>query len=83
MKFFKWQITTKIKRLDADERILYLANKLIKEIKDSGRETSFMQGEEVVIPVTLGIIVHSHYQPPRLFVGCAHHGWEVRGDYKV
>ena len=37
MKFWKWQLQIKIKRLDADERIAYLANELIKELKSSGR----------------------------------------------
>jgi len=37
MKFWKWKIDIKTKRLDADERIAYLANELIKELKASGR----------------------------------------------
>ena len=82
MKFFKWNIETKIKRLDADKRILYLANRLIKEIKGSGRDTTFEKDGQVVMPVTLSISVHKHYKPARLYVECGHHGWEVHGDYK-
>lgn len=36
-KFWKWRITFKANRLDADERIGFLANELIKAIKESGR----------------------------------------------
>ena len=82
MKLFKRSIEIKTKKLDADERILYLANKLIKEIKDSGRGTSFEQLGRVIIPVTLHINVHTHYTPSRLFVECSHHNWQITGDYK-
>ncbi len=37
LKFWKWKIEVKTKRLDADEKIGYLANELIKELKVSGR----------------------------------------------
>ena len=37
LKFWKWQLDLKTKRLDVDERIGYLANELIKELKASGR----------------------------------------------
>lgn len=37
LKFWKWKIEVKTKRLDADEKIGYLANELIKELKASGR----------------------------------------------
>ena len=37
MKFWKWKIDIKAKRLDVDERIGYLANELIEELKASGR----------------------------------------------
>jgi hypothetical protein len=37
VKFFKWNIETKIKRLDGPDRIVFLANKLIKEINAQGR----------------------------------------------
>jgi hypothetical protein len=36
MKFFKWKIETKIKRLDANERIVYLANQLLQEVENAG-----------------------------------------------
>ena len=37
LKFWKWRIEVKTKRLDADEKIGYLANEIIKAIKTSGR----------------------------------------------
>jgi hypothetical protein len=37
MKFWKWEMNIKTKRLNADERIGFLANALIKELKASGR----------------------------------------------
>ena len=36
MKFFKWMIELKIKRLDGKDRIIYLTNKLIHEINGQG-----------------------------------------------
>jgi hypothetical protein len=36
-KFWLWRITFKANKLDADERISFLANELIKAIKESGR----------------------------------------------
>ena len=37
MKIWKWIISFKIRRMDTDERIGYLANELINQIKASGR----------------------------------------------
>lgn len=37
LKFWKWRLDLKTKRLDADEKIGYLANELIKQLKASGR----------------------------------------------
>lgn len=37
LKFWKWRLELKIKRLDADEKIGYLANELIKALIESGR----------------------------------------------
>ena len=37
MKIWKWIISFKIRRVDTDERIGYLANELIKQVKASGR----------------------------------------------
>lgn len=37
MKFFKRVIKLKIKRLDSDQRVLYLANKIIDEVQKSGK----------------------------------------------
>lgn len=82
MKFFKWQINLKIKRLDADERILYLANKLIKEIGASGRDMKFEKDGKIVIPISCDIKVYDHYSPARLSVQHIINGWEVHGDYK-
>jgi hypothetical protein len=81
VKFFKWRIDLKIKRLDADQRILFLAGALIKEIKNSGRDMSFKQGGKVVMPVTLDIYVHNSCTPTRLSVQNSHNDWEVHGDY--
>lgn len=43
-KFFAWRITwrinSKVEKLDSDERIIFLANELIKEIQDSGKSVS-------------------------------------------
>ena len=36
MKIFKWFVELKIKRLDGKDRIIYLTNKLIKEINGQG-----------------------------------------------
>jgi hypothetical protein len=36
VKFFNWQINLKIKRLDANERIIYLANMLLQEVDNAG-----------------------------------------------
>lgn len=36
MKFFKWLIGLKIKKLDSEERVAYLANKLIDEVQKAG-----------------------------------------------
>lgn len=36
MRFFKWIIQTKMKRVDGDERIIYLANELLKAITAQG-----------------------------------------------
>lgn len=82
MKVFKYLKETKIKRLDADERILFLADKLIKEVKNSGRKATFEQDGKVVIPATINIKVHNYFKSLRLFVECLHHGWEIYGDYK-
>lgn len=37
-KFWKWKIDIKIKKLNADEKIGYLANEIIKEMIASGRK---------------------------------------------
>lgn len=36
-KFWLWKISNKAKKLNADEKIAYLANELIKTLRDSGR----------------------------------------------
>lgn len=36
MRLFKWIIQAKIKRIDGDERIIYLANELLKAITAQG-----------------------------------------------
>lgn len=36
MKFFKWLIEIKLKRLDGEKRINYLANRLIQEVNRQG-----------------------------------------------
>jgi hypothetical protein len=36
MRFFKWKINLKIKRLDSEQRIKFLSQKLAQEIQSSG-----------------------------------------------
>lgn len=36
MKIFKRLIELKVKKLDAEQRIVYLANKLLQEVEDAG-----------------------------------------------
>lgn len=41
MKLFKWWIELKIKRLDANQRCLYLANRLVEEVQRAGNDVTF------------------------------------------
>lgn len=40
MRFFVWHIEVKVKRLDGDDRILYLANLLMDEVQRHGYATN-------------------------------------------
>ncbi len=50
MKFWKWLIEIKIKRLDVKDRIAYLANKMLNELQSNGyklKSTSQISGFDV------------------------------------
>lgn len=38
MNFFKWRISVKVKRLDAKEKVIFLANELVKAVQEDGKQ---------------------------------------------
>jgi hypothetical protein len=51
MKFWKWLIEIKIKRLDAKERVVYLTNKILHELQNGGYDlkNNHTSGFDVII----------------------------------
>jgi hypothetical protein len=55
MKFFKWQIETKIKRLDANDRIVYLANQLLQEVENAGVSPRTITSPETYLNLEINV----------------------------
>lgn len=76
MKFLKWQIEHKIKRLDADDRVIYLTEKLIDELKKSGREINTEAGDE-----HFDVWIFNHGEFSKLSVQNVLKNWSVEKVY--
>jgi hypothetical protein len=61
MKFWKWLIEVKIKRLDTEERIIYLTNKIIHELQNGGYDlkTNLVSGFDVFIYSSGQGVIHN------------------------
>jgi hypothetical protein len=64
-----------------DEKIIQIANELIRAVKESGRDVTFFKDGECVIPVVVNIKVFEHYIPARTVVDNINNNWEIHGDY--
>ena len=77
MKIFQRKIEVKVSKLDTDERILYLANRLYDEIKASGRELQVSSSDMH----SVNVFVHQSDKPQiEIENMCAKGGgWKVKG----
>ena len=75
-KFWLWKITFKANRLDADEKVGYLANELIKTLKASGRTIAHPEISEGF--GSIDIIVHSLGEnDEKVYIKNVTNGWSV------
>lgn len=77
---FVWRIEVKLKRLDGDDRILYLANALMDECERQGYDTEFHHPD-----CNLRSVDVSHFTDrttDNFKVGNINNDWEVRGNRK-
>jgi len=77
LKFWKWKLEIKTKRLDADEKIGYLANELIKELKASGRSIQCNEGNKG-FGVLMIWVFNLGKENGKIEIQCNSNSWKVK-----
>ena len=82
LKFFNWRINIKLKHIDADKRILFLANNLIQELINGGYDVrgkaSYGNIQDML---HFNVYAHKHSNKKYLSVESINRGWSVNGEY--
>jgi hypothetical protein len=65
-----------------DEKIIQIANELVRAVKESNKDVTFFKNGNCVIPVVIDVKVYDHYTPPKIVVENIHNDWEIHGDYE-
>lgn len=81
-KFFAWKVGFKLKRLDTDKRISFLANKLTQEIINGGYDIRGL-GEKGTIPdfLTYSVYIFKRGNKASIHVDNINRGQSIKGEY--